>query len=201
MKYVIEHLEEELFDWCFLEYKSMSEAVGKENLIITNLKKIEDREKLSEIAEVKEESVLELNYDNSCLLDMSAEKELSPENKFDYLVFGGILGDHPPQERTVKFLAKLKAEKRHLGEMQMTTDNAVLVSKLITEGKKLSEIKFIDNPSFEMEDGLKIVVVDCSAFFILLFLLLVVVVLLLLLLLFSFSSASSDVVTKCGAIK
>jgi ribosome biogenesis SPOUT family RNA methylase Rps3 len=153
-KFIIEHLEEELYDWCILEYKNMSKIVGKNNLMITNIKKPEDQKKLSEFAEVKAESVLDLNISSICLLDMDAEKELSPNDNFENLVFGGILGDDPPQKRTIKFLASLKAEKRHLGKKQMATDNAVLTAKLITGGKKLSEIKFIDNPSINMEDGL-----------------------------------------------
>ncbi len=153
-KYIIEHLEEELYDWCFLEYKSISGIVGKENLIITNIKNPKDREKLSGFAEAREESILKMEIGNACLLDMDAEKVLSLEDKFDCLVFGGILGDNPPQKRTVKFLAGIKAEKRHLGKMQMSTDNAVLTAKMIAAGKKLSEIKFIDNPSITMEKGL-----------------------------------------------
>ena len=153
-KFIIEHLEEELYDWCVLEYKNMSKTVGKDNLIITNIKKPEDRKKLEPFAEAKAESALDLGMANVCLLDMDAESELKPEDKFDNLVFGGILGDDPPQKRTVKFLAELKAEKKHLGKMQMATDNAVLAAKLITDGKKLSEIKFIDNPSIKMEEGL-----------------------------------------------
>jgi len=153
-KFIIEHLEEELFDWCVIEYKNMSKTVGKENLIVTNIKNPEDRKKLESFAEVKAESVLDLNIKNICLLDMDAESELSPNDNFDNLVFGGILGDDPPQKRTVKFLAELKAEKRHLGKMQMATDNAVFTAKLITDGKKFSEIKFIDNPSIKMEEGL-----------------------------------------------
>jgi ribosome biogenesis SPOUT family RNA methylase Rps3 len=153
-KYIIEHLEEEVYDWCFLEYKSMSKQVGKESLIITNVKNPKDREKLSEFAETREESVLDMKPENACLLDMDAEKELKPDDKFDFLVFGGILGDYPPQKRTMKFLADLKAEKRHLGKEQMATDNAVLTAKMISSGKKLSEIGFIDNPSIEMEEGL-----------------------------------------------
>ena len=153
-KFIIEHLEEELYDWCFLEYKSMSKSVGKENLIITNIKSPKDRKKLEPFAEAKEESVLGLSIKNPCLLDMDAEQELSPDDKFENLIFGGILGDNPPQKRTIKFLAELKAEKRHLGKMQMATDNAVLTAKLITGGKKMSEIKFIDNPSINMEDSL-----------------------------------------------
>jgi ribosome biogenesis SPOUT family RNA methylase Rps3 len=97
-----------------------------------------------------------MGLQNVCLLDMDAEKELSPDDNFEYLVFGGILGDNPPKKRTIKFLASLEAEKRHLGKMQMSTDNAVLTASMIVGGKKLSEIKFIDNPSFPVEEGLEV---------------------------------------------
>jgi ribosome biogenesis SPOUT family RNA methylase Rps3 len=37
-----------------------------------------------------------------CLLDMKAESALSPEdkNKFDVVLFGGILGDIPSKDKT-----------------------------------------------------------------------------------------------------
>lgn len=153
-KYIIEHLEKEVYEWCILEYRSISRIVGKENLAITNVKRSRDRKKIEAFAEAKEESVLKLKPANACLLDMDAEKELSPADRFDCLVFGGILGDYPPQKRTVKFLSGLKAEKRHIGKKQMPTDNAVLAAKMILEGRKLSEIKFVDSPSIKMEEGL-----------------------------------------------
>jgi ribosome biogenesis SPOUT family RNA methylase Rps3 len=155
-KYIIEHLEEELFDWCFIEYKSMSEAVGKDNLIITNVSSKKDRDKLKNYADVREESVRSMNLKNACLLDMIASKELSPKDKFDFYIFGGILGDDPPRSRTKEFFSWFKGETRHLGKMQMATDNAVLCTKMISDGKKLSEIAFIDNPDFPMEDGLEL---------------------------------------------
>lgn len=153
-KYIVEHLEDELYEWCFIEYRSISSVVGKDNLVITNLKSRQDRERLSGFCEARKESVLDLGLKNACLLDMDAEKELSPSDSFDCLVFGGILGDHPPKRRTAKFLAGLNAELRHLGKLQMPTDNAVLAAKMVVSGKPLSEICFIDSPSFAIEDGL-----------------------------------------------
>jgi len=156
-KYIIEHLEKELHKWCCIEYKNISKIVGKENLIIINIKNSKERKKLLEIAkEVKAESVKEMKLKNICLFDMEAEKEFSRKDKFEYLIFGGILGDNPPQKRTQKFFAESKIERRHLGKMQMPTDNAVLTAKMVAEGKALSEIKFIDNPTFEIEKGLEL---------------------------------------------
>jgi ribosome biogenesis SPOUT family RNA methylase Rps3 len=69
-----------------------------------------------------------------CLLDPRATKVLSPEDAdlFDVFLYGGILGDDPPRDRTGE-LRKLGFEGRHLGEKQMTTDTAVKVTKMVVE--------------------------------------------------------------------
>lgn len=61
---------------------------------------------------------------------------LAPEDgeTFEVFLYGGILGDDPPRDRTGE-LRKLGFEGRHLGEKQMTTDTAVGVSKIIVEDK------------------------------------------------------------------
>ena len=43
--------------------------------------------------------------DNICFMDMRAEEKLKPTEaqKFKFVVFGGILGDHPPQDRAKDF--------------------------------------------------------------------------------------------------
>ena len=40
MKFIIEHLEpeEDISKWCFFEYEHISEIVGEDNLIFTNVK-------------------------------------------------------------------------------------------------------------------------------------------------------------------
>ncbi|HIH39116.1 TPA: hypothetical protein HA219_00100 [Candidatus Woesearchaeota archaeon] len=153
MKFIIEHLEDEVWEWCILEYRHMSEFVGKENLIFTNIPK-KEAHKLEKFGKVHSESVLQLNFRNCCLLEMNTDKELvnSDKNKFDYFIFGGILGDNPPKGRT-KILHKLKCEMRNLGSEQLSTDTAVLVTKMILDGKKLSEIEFKDTIELELKDG------------------------------------------------
>ncbi len=42
MKYIIEHLEPELFEWCLIEYEHISKLVNEDNLIFTNIKKQKD---------------------------------------------------------------------------------------------------------------------------------------------------------------
>lgn len=140
MKYIIEHLEPELFEWCIIEYKHISKIVGKDNLIITNLKE-EDLDRLKHYADCRVESVKNINPSNAAVLDPFAEKDLVPDDKFDFLIFGGILGDNPPRRRTEAEL-QLPGERRGLGKDQMATDNAVYVAKQIVGGKKLSELKF-----------------------------------------------------------
>jgi len=151
MKYLIEHLDPELFDWCMIEYKHISNTVGKSNLIFTNITQ-EDKKNINSLGEVKKESVREMNLNKACLLDPYAEKTLQPDDNFDYLIFGGILGDDPPQKRTGKKLGEIYAEKRNLGEKQMSTDTAVLVSKMIIEDKiPFEKIKFDDEVEIKTE--------------------------------------------------
>lgn len=153
MKYIIEHLEPEVYDWCLIEYKHISEIVGKENLIFTNVGKGMDR--LKALGEVKKESVAEMDLKNACILDPEADVTLNPTDKsFDYLIFGGILGDYPPRKRTkVELSSKLDFEKRNLGKEQMSTDTAVYVAKKIIDGKKLSQLKFKDGIEIDIAEG------------------------------------------------
>jgi ribosome biogenesis SPOUT family RNA methylase Rps3 len=71
-----------------------------------------------------------------CLLDPRAPKVLAPEDgdQFDWFLYGGILGDDPPRDRTAE-LRKLGFEGRHLDKMQMTTDTAVGVTKKVVEDR------------------------------------------------------------------
>lgn len=147
MKYIIEHSEPELWDWCLLEYKHISSIVGKKNLIFTNVK---NPSKLKNLGKVYKKSVLnlKLNKKKTIILDPSAKKKLSAkDNKDSYLIFGGILGDFPRKARTKEFLtSKIKCKSRNLGKYQFSTDSAVLVAKLILEGKKFKVKNKIEIP-------------------------------------------------------
>lgn len=152
MKFIIEHLDDEVFEWCVLEYRHISEIIGKENLIITNVPKNEVN-KVKDLGEVHTESIINLKFGKCCLLEMNADKELitNDKNNFEYFIFGGILGDNPPQGRT-KVLHKLKCDMRNLGKEQMSTDTAVLVTNMILDGKKMNEIEFKDTIELETND-------------------------------------------------
>jgi len=154
MIFVIEHLEKEMYNWCLIEYKHISDFVGKNNLLITNVKK-KDISKLKNIALTDSRSVLKLKLKKACLLDIKSKKTLLPNDSFDYFIFGGILGDFPEQGRTEKYLtSKLKnVEIRNLLDKQMPTDNAVAVTKLIADGKDINDLKFKDNLIINIKNG------------------------------------------------
>jgi ribosome biogenesis SPOUT family RNA methylase Rps3 len=153
MKFIIEHLEPRLFKWCIIEYTHISEIVGKDNLIFTNIRE-NDVKKLEKLGEVHTQSVKEMTYNNSCVLDPFAKKELDANDKFDYMILGGILGDEPMKKRTeIELTNFIKAEVRHLGKKQMSTDTAVYVSKYIIDGGKFSDIKFQDEIEIDIREG------------------------------------------------
>jgi ribosome biogenesis SPOUT family RNA methylase Rps3 len=61
---------------------------------------------------------LEFETKRVCLLDLRATEILSPKDteEFDLFIFGGILGDHPPRDRT-KQLRNPKFVLRHLEDV------------------------------------------------------------------------------------
>ncbi|RCH90498.1 hypothetical protein CU098_000082 [Rhizopus stolonifer] len=152
--YIIEHMEDAMHEWCSLEYKHMLSKIGPDHLYFTSLTDRCLNEGMPE--ELKSAKCLQIdvlnlpgvNKDEICLLDPAAPSELKPEDgeKFKYFLFGGILGDHPPRDRTGE-LRKLGFEGRRLGPLQMTTDTAVNVTRIIVEDKvPFEDIPFIDYP-------------------------------------------------------
>ncbi|PPQ75935.1 hypothetical protein CVT26_006341 [Gymnopilus dilepis] len=108
-------------------------------------------------ASVHKEGILDLlraqgiPLEKVCLLDPKAEKELVPEdgNEFDWFLFGGILGDDPPRDRTSE-LRRLGFPTRHLGPVQMTTDTALGVTKLVVDDRiRLNDIPYVDHPTIK----------------------------------------------------
>lgn len=146
--FIIEHLEPKLWEWCFFEYKHISKTVGKNNLWFTNIKNKKDKNKLKKLGKVFEASVREMKLEDSCLLDPCSRTLLNPPNsrKFKYFIFGGILGNHPPEKRTRKELSVYlkKIPKFNIGREQMSTDNAVAVVKSILNGTELRKMQFVD---------------------------------------------------------
>lgn len=152
--FIIEHLEPKLWKWCVIEYAHISQMVGRENCWFTNIRS----SRLASHGKVIPKSVTTLNLENVCVLDPEAPKTLTPEDaqQFDYFVFGGILGNDPPEKRTnpeltMRFPHPINA--RNIGTRQMSTDNAVAVVKEIVAGKKLEGLPFQDGIEIDLKDG------------------------------------------------
>lgn len=159
MKFVIEHLEPKLHGWCLIEYEHISEIVGKDNLIFTNVNK-KDKNKLKKYGAVYDKGISGLSFNKLCVLSQYSKKTLTTDdkNKFQYFVFGGILGDSPSKKRTNIFIDNLKKHKikfstRNLGKKQMPTDVAVYVAKKILDGKRLNNLKFVDELEIEINEN------------------------------------------------
>lgn len=162
MLYVIENVEEEVERWCTLEYQHICETVGPGKVVFTNIpaKQIEDLK-----AQIPARLILnsadtleELDWSRVLLLDMDAKEELRVEDaeKFDAVLLGGILGNVPSDDRTSEVRRLRPCHARHLGPLQMTTNTAVLVSKIILEGKiPLNEIPTVDEPEIPAGPGSK----------------------------------------------
>ncbi|KAJ3098353.1 hypothetical protein HDU96_011134, partial [Phlyctochytrium bullatum] len=103
----------------------MIQIVGKCNLILSGMTK----DTLANVpeslngAECTAQTVLEFtSMDKVLLLDPRSPTPLTPEDAtqgYEYFLFGGILGDDPPRDRTGE-LRKLGFATRHLGPVQMT---------------------------------------------------------------------------------
>ena len=155
VKFIIENCEGKLSQWSFIEYKSASRYVGKENIIFSNITK-RDADKLKKFGKVKVRSVKELDIEKEkvIILDPESKIELKTEDfkKYDYFIFGGILGDYPRKKRTEEFLtSKLNFQTRNLGIGHLSTDNALLTAKLIMDGKKLREIEFQEELNIDID--------------------------------------------------
>ena len=89
MKFIIEHLEPELYEWCLIEYGHISGIVGMKNLFFTNIKK-KDFSRLEKLGAVYEKSISELKLKNFCVLSQYAKDTLASndKNKFQYLFLG-----------------------------------------------------------------------------------------------------------------
>ncbi|RPB07823.1 DUF431-domain-containing protein [Morchella conica CCBAS932] len=162
--YVVEHMEPEMGAWSTLEYAIISResAASGSDFYLTSV----PASLVSNLPEalkpyvgaplkVTEEEVTKVSSgerDRVCLLDPRAEKELSPGDAevFDWFVFGGILGDDPPRDRTGE-LRKLGYEGRRLGSLQMTTDTAVRVTRIVIEDQiPLDKIPYSDYPELKL---------------------------------------------------
>ncbi|KAI8934182.1 hypothetical protein NX059_008931 [Plenodomus lindquistii] len=174
--FVVEHLDPELEAWSSLEYLTIaaeSHAAGAQFLLSSvpaSLKLPANLQGVQGLT-VETRGIEEIYADKKdkvCLLDPAASKDLSPEdgNEFDIFLFGGILGeidcercdtmiltiagDDPPRDRTSE-LRKKGYNGRRLGPVQMTTDTAVRVTRIVVQDRvPVDKIPYIDNPDLKI---------------------------------------------------
>ncbi|KAG9123982.1 hypothetical protein FRC07_013307 [Ceratobasidium sp. 392] len=168
--FVIEHMEEDdeesktVPPWVYLEYRQMITIAGaSSSVLFTHLSVSSKRALDSELASVNSSSKFEVHtagvldvmkqegveLHRVCLLDPKAGEALSPEDgdTFQWFLFGGILGDDPPRDRTSE-LRVLGFPTRHLGSIQMTTDTALGVTKRVVVDKcQLESLPYVDHPT------------------------------------------------------
>ncbi|KAK4056742.1 hypothetical protein OIO90_002294 [Microbotryomycetes sp. JL221] len=172
--YVIEHMEPDETDgtfpkWVHLEYSQMLKLASPSHVLFSSLSRQSVQTLSNQLVtngansdqfKTETASVIQLMKQHSidlnrvCLLDPKAEKELEPQDakEFDWFLFGGILGDDPPRDRTGE-LRKLGFPGRRLGPVQMTTDTALGVTKLIVQdGIPYDKIDFVDHPTIKFDD-------------------------------------------------
>ncbi|KAF7302102.1 hypothetical protein MIND_00777000 [Mycena indigotica] len=171
LSYVIEHMEDDddspkaIPPWVELEYAHMRSLAGPAAQIHFTSLSSASRSSLSTVSipaegladaschqagimQLMEERGVELS--KVCLLDPKAEKALAPEDgdgEFEWFLFGGILGDDPPRDRTSELRVR-GFPTRHLGPVQMTTDTALGVTKKVVHDKvPLDKIPYVDFPT------------------------------------------------------
>jgi ribosome biogenesis SPOUT family RNA methylase Rps3 len=156
IKFIIEVCEPFISNWLLLEIKHSSNIVGKDKLLITNIKE-NYVQYLSKYGKVSSSSIINLKdlHDKIIILDPLADLTLTPEEASNHmLVIGGILGDDPPRGRTFKYItSKLpNCKARNLGKKQFSIDGAIYIAKLINEGKKLEEIPTMENLVIKVDE-------------------------------------------------
>ncbi|MDI6643112.1 MAG: SAM-dependent methyltransferase [Candidatus Hodarchaeaceae archaeon] len=145
MFFIIEHLEPKMSEWLYIEYLHAARIVGRDKLLITNVRKKSEFYRLSKLARVERKRTRELfKQSELVVLDPRAKKKLSPAElkRKRAVVIGGILGEEPPLGRTKELLTKSlpRASARNIGKFQFAIDGAAYMAKQVSEGKSLKEV-------------------------------------------------------------
>lgn len=147
--FVVEHLDSELGPWSALEYKTIAEEskqAGCDFILSSVPASLVAAEEFKDVRRNARSDSIESSFADRksqiCLLDPAATQELSPADakKFAIFLFGGILGDNPPRDRTSE-LRKKGFEGRRLGPKQMTTDTAVRVTRIVIQEQSMLLVK------------------------------------------------------------
>ncbi|KAL9604989.1 MAG: hypothetical protein Q9219_000177 [cf. Caloplaca sp. 3 TL-2023] len=186
--YVVEHLDPECGPWSTLEYITIAKesAVAGAHFCLSSAPKdlnLPDSLQECQNLAIEDRSVEVIYLDQRsrvCLLDPAAKEQLSPEDgdNFDVFLFGGILGTTSDQSHSLDApmtnpTSELRMKGfigRRLGPVQMTTDTAVRVTRMVIQGhsryhgiepmscsKKpcavpLDDIPYIDHPEIRIDE-------------------------------------------------
>ena len=137
------------------EYEFVSAVVSPQHLLFTNVPQAH-AEALSKYGKVTEKRAWEVAHSetNVIVLDPSADKALSPDeaSSADYVVIGGIMGDHPPKKRTWEEITSRMpwAKARNIGKGQLTIAGAAYVLMKIASGKNLKELDLREGLTIEV---------------------------------------------------
>jgi ribosome biogenesis SPOUT family RNA methylase Rps3 len=139
--FIVEHMDPELEKWQILEYSTIAKECADSNsqFILSGLPKaVPELSSVEQSPQSVDDLVSSANIpkERVCLLDPRGESDLAPEDgdKFDVFVFGGILGDDPPRDRTAELRVKGFGGRR-LGKEQLTTDTAARVTRIVVQEK------------------------------------------------------------------
>ncbi|KAI1188614.1 SAM-dependent RNA methyltransferase [Nemania serpens] len=167
--YIVEHLDPELGPWSELEYVAIARETARAggtfvlsslppalaaDLSATTPQLASEPAFRAETRGVEELYPAPEQRARVCLLDPKAKKDISPDDKalFDVFLFGGILGDDPPRDRTGELRVK-GFEGRRLGPVQMTTDTAVRVTRMVIEEQfTLNMVPYVDHPDLKINE-------------------------------------------------
>jgi ribosome biogenesis SPOUT family RNA methylase Rps3 len=160
---IIEHCEDSLSPWIILEYRHASMIYGRDYLLFTNIP-AKYQKILSKYGRVREESVVELvnggeiPVESLIILDPKASStlEYSDLASAEYVVVGGILGEHPPRGRTWMYITSrmpIGARAFNIGDGQYSIDGAVYFVNYLWLNKGVSGYQYIDGVRVETEGG------------------------------------------------
>jgi ribosome biogenesis SPOUT family RNA methylase Rps3 len=141
---VIEHCESILSTWLLLEYKNASK-IWDGTLVFTRVTEKKTKQVLQKYGQIEHREAKDVFSNERCLiLDPQAKRSLSPKDCQTYkvIIIGGLLGYEKPRGRTKKIITDgTNFTTRHLGELQLSIDGAVFVTKAICLGMNLKDIE------------------------------------------------------------
>lgn len=160
---VIEHCETKLSPWLLLEYRHASIVYGRDYLWFTNVPQRYHRV-LSRYGRTLSESVVELlrsgvfKPEQTIVLDPKADRALAFEDLSiaEFVVIGGILGDHPPRGRTWLYItSRMPPGVRafNIGNGQYSIDGAVYYVEYMWRNKGVEGFKYVDCVVIETDTG------------------------------------------------